>query len=148
VTEEVLAKGEIVVATLRKPGDLDDLAAMNPDRLLVVKCDVTKPDDIISAFSCAIEKFGQVDVVFNNAGCGIVGEIEATPESVARALFDVNFWGAVTVSKEAIRVFRDVNPKNSGGRLLNVSSGLGLGGGPIVGIYSARCVIKVDLCWR
>lgn len=140
LTETVLAEGEIAVATLRTPSDLEDLAAANPDRLVVVKCDVTKPQDILFAFSHAIDKFGRVDVVFNNAGYTIVGEIEATPEDAARALFDVNFWGAVGVSREAVRVFREVNPPNAGGRLLNVSSGLGFGGGPITGIYSARCV--------
>ncbi|KAJ7677743.1 hypothetical protein DFH06DRAFT_1167070 [Mycena polygramma] len=137
MTEVVLAEGEIAVATLRTPADLHELAAAHPDRLVLVKCDVTKPDDIISAFSCAIEKFGRVDVVFNNAGYAIAGEVEATPDDAARALFDVNFWGAVAVSKEAVRVFRDVNPENAGGRLLNVSSAAGLGGVPILGIYSA-----------
>ncbi|KAJ7484353.1 NAD-P-binding protein [Mycena latifolia] len=137
VTEEVLANGEIAVATLRTPAVLDDLAAANPDRLLVVKCDVTKPDDIISAFAAAIEKFGRVDVVFNNAGYGILAEVEATPEDAARAMFDVNFWGAAAVSKEAVRVFRDVNPGNTGGRLLNVSSTAGLSGLAIAGMYGA-----------
>ncbi|KAJ7487806.1 NAD-P-binding protein [Mycena latifolia] len=136
VTEEVLANGEIAVATLRTPAMLDDLAAANPDRL-VVKCDVTKPDDIISAFAAAIDKFGRVDVVFNNAGYGIIAEVEATPEDAARTMFDVNFWGAAAVSKEAVRVFRDVNPGNSGGRLLNVTSSAGLSGTAIVGMYSA-----------
>ncbi|KAJ6590673.1 hypothetical protein DFH09DRAFT_1139999 [Mycena vulgaris] len=137
VTEVVLENNEIVVATLRLPRDLDDLVAAHTDRLLVTKCDVTQPEDILTAFAAAVEKFGRVDVVLNNAGYGIVGEVEATPEDAARALFDVNFWGAVAVSKEAIRVFRDVNPGNSGGRLLNISSGMGFGGGPILGIYAA-----------
>ncbi|KAJ6579889.1 NAD(P)-binding protein [Mycena sp. CBHHK59/15] len=138
ITELVLQveEGDIAVATLRNPSDLDDLPP-NPDRLLVVKCDVTKPADILSAFACAVERFGRVDIVFNNAGCSIVGEIEATPEEAARALFDVNFWGAAAVSKEAIRMFRDVNPPEVGGRLLSISSGLGFGGRPILGIYSA-----------
>ncbi|KAJ7487819.1 hypothetical protein FB451DRAFT_727694 [Mycena latifolia] len=137
VTDEILANGEIAVATLRTPTVLDDIAATNPERLLVVKCDVTKPDDIISAFAAAIEKFGRVDVVFNNAGYPIVAEIEATPENAARAMFEVNFWGAAAVSKEAVRVFRDVNPGNAGGRLLNVTSSAGLSGTPIFGMYSA-----------
>ncbi|KAJ7852672.1 hypothetical protein B0H14DRAFT_2759786, partial [Mycena olivaceomarginata] len=106
--------------------DLEDLAVTNPDHLLVLKCDVTKLDEVLSAFSAAIERFGRVDVVFNNAGYAIVGEIEATPEDAARALFDVNFWGAVAVS-------------NIGGRLLNVSSGVGFCGGPIVGIIILTC---------
>ncbi|KAF7348899.1 NAD(P)-binding protein [Mycena venus] len=93
LAEVVLAQGEIAVATLRYPADLEDLAVTNPDRLLVLKCDVTKLDEVLSAFSAAIERFGRVDVVFNNAGYAIVSEIEATPEDAARALFDVNFLG-------------------------------------------------------
>jgi NAD(P)-dependent dehydrogenase (short-subunit alcohol dehydrogenase family) len=124
---------------MRTPTDLEDLAATTtPDRLLIAKCDVTKPDDILSAFARAVEKFGRVDVVFNNAGYATVGEIEAVPDDAARALFDVNFWGAVAVSQEAVRVFRDVNPGNVGGRLFNVSSDAGFGGAPILGMYSAR----------
>ncbi|KAJ6490918.1 hypothetical protein C8R45DRAFT_991132 [Mycena sanguinolenta] len=137
LTEVVLAQEEIAVATLRTPSDLEDLAVTNPDRLLVVKCDVTKLDEVTSAFSAAIERFGRVDVVFNSAGYAIVGEIEAVPEAAARTLFDVNFWGAAAVSKEAVRIFRDVNPPGIGGRLLNVSSGVGFCAGPIVGMYAA-----------
>ncbi|KAJ7487878.1 NAD-P-binding protein [Mycena latifolia] len=118
MTDEVLANGEIAVATLRTPTVLDDLAAANPDHLLV--------------------KSGRVDVVFNNAGYAIIIEIGATPEDAARAMFEVNFWGAAAVSKEAVRVFRDVNPGNAGGRLLNLTSGAGLSGVAILGMYAAR----------
>ncbi|KAJ7912095.1 hypothetical protein B0H13DRAFT_2232572 [Mycena leptocephala] len=151
LTEVILAQGEIAVATLRTPADLDDLVAANPnpERLCVVKCDITKADDIISAFSCAIERFGRVDVVFNNAGCAIVGEIEATPDDAARALFEVNFWGAVAVSKESVRVFRDVNPPGAGGRLLNVTSAAGFGGVPIVSLegFTDSFRMEMDPSW-
>ncbi|KAJ7636328.1 hypothetical protein FB45DRAFT_1024450 [Roridomyces roridus] len=137
ITEKVLAEGEIAAAAVRTPSALNDLAVAHPDRLLVVKCDVTKPTDIHAAFAEATAKFGRVDVVFNNAGYAIAGEIEGLPEDASRAMFEVNFWGALNVSKEAVRVFRDVNPPNAGGRLLNVSSGNGFCGVPVLGMYSA-----------
>jgi len=133
----LLKKGEKVAATLRKPEVLADLSLeYPPDQLLVLKLDVTKPQEILDAFAEAGKHFGRIDVVFNNAGYGVVGEVEATPEVAARALFDVNFWGAVNVSREAVRFFREVN-NPPGGRLLQNSSMLGLIGGLCTGFYVA-----------
>jgi hypothetical protein len=61
--------------------------------------------------------------VYNNAGQGFMQEAEGTPIGRAMALMDVNFWGAVTVSIEAVRFFREENPKVAGGMLVQVSSG-------------------------
>ncbi|KAJ7207166.1 NAD(P)-binding protein [Mycena pura] len=144
LTEVALRNNEKVVAACRTPADLDGLAAANPERLLVVKCDVTKADDVVAAFARGIERFGRVDVVFNNAGLVMISEIEGTPDSqhAARALFEVNFWGALLVSREAVRVFRDLNPAGAGGRLLNVSSSSGFVGMPIMGLYSVRAAME------
>jgi len=66
---------------------LESLQAKYPaDKLLVTKLDVTKPDEIESAFAKAKEAF---DVVFNNAGWGVIGEIEGTPDDQAHAMFEV-----------------------------------------------------------
>lgn len=139
VTEAALARGDSVIATLRTPSDLEDLEKTTPSELLfVVKCDVTNIEEIRHAFKKGIDKFGHIDVVFNNAGYGILAEVESTPEDAARQLFDVNFWGAANVSREAVRVFREENPKGKGGRLLTMSSGGGLLGLPAIGFYSAR----------
>ena len=90
MTEAALAHGDKVVATLRKPEAIESLQAKYPaDKLFVTKLDVTKPDEIESAFAKAKEAFGRVDVVFNNAGCGMIGEIESTTNDQARAMFEV-----------------------------------------------------------
>ncbi|KAH9942738.1 hypothetical protein B0H21DRAFT_779899 [Amylocystis lapponica] len=136
-TECVLAKGDIVVATLRKPEMLADLTEKyGSDRLLVLKLDVTSRDEIVAAFAKAQEVYGRIDVVYNNAGYGLNGEVEGVPDDLARGIFDVNFWGAVHVSQEAVRFFRDVN-KPSGGRLLQMSSASGIQAIPCVGFYTA-----------
>ncbi|KAJ7911955.1 hypothetical protein B0H13DRAFT_2660299 [Mycena leptocephala] len=137
LTQVVLGENESVVGICRHTGDLQDLADANPETFIAVKCDVTKEADVLKAFALGVEKFGRVDVVFNSAGTAILAELEATPDDAARALFEVNFWGALTVSKEAVRVFREVNPGGVGGRLLNVSSGVGFSGAPLAGIYAA-----------
>ena len=90
-------------------------------------------------FVKAKEAFGRIDVVYNNAGIAAIGEIEGTPYDVVNKLFDVDFWAAVNVSKEAVRFFREENvPK--GGRLINVSTLAA--GKPTAGIgfYGARYV--------
>ncbi|KAG2087192.1 uncharacterized protein F5147DRAFT_728116 [Suillus discolor] len=95
MTEYALSKGDIVVATLRKPQVLSDLAALySADKLLVLKVDVTKQEDIDEAFARTRSAFGRLDVVFNNAGCGLFSEIEGTPDDQARGIFETNFWGA------------------------------------------------------
>ncbi len=94
---QVLSKGDIAVATLRKPEVLADLQAQYPaDRLLVLKVDVSVHSDIIAAFEKTREVFGRLDVVVSNAGYALLGEVESTPDDVARALFEVNFWGRCT----------------------------------------------------
>ena len=132
-----LARGDRVVATLRKPEVLNDFAAQyTPAQLLVLRLDVSKPDDIKPAFAKAKEVFGRIDVVFNNAGYVILGEAEEIPDKAARALFDVNFWGAVHVSQEAVRFFREEN-KPQGGRLIQNSATVGLAATPTMGFYCA-----------
>ena len=133
----LLKKGEIVVATARKPEVLDDLKAKYPaTQFITAKLDVDKIEDIKYAFAKAKEAFGRIDVVFNNAGWVPVGETEAHPEEDARKLFDTNFWGCANVSREAVRFFRDEN-KPSGGVLLVNSSMSGLRSVPVMAYYSA-----------
>ena len=137
ITEHALQKGDRVVATLRKPEVLSELAVKYPERLLVLKLDVTIPVEVTAAFAAAREKFGRIDVVVNNAGFGIVSEVEGTLNSSARGLFEVNFWGASYVSKEAVRFFREEN-RPMGGRLLQLSSPSGILAMAGTVYYSAR----------
>ena len=137
MTKTVLDNGDIAIATLRKPSALDSLKLKYPsDKLYIVKLDVTNEDDIAAAFKYAQEKLGRIDIVFNNAGHGMMAEAEGTSHEVAKKMFDVNFWGAMNVSKESVRFFREVN-KPQGGRLWNVSSMAGILPVAAFGYYSA-----------
>ncbi|KAG2365495.1 hypothetical protein BDR07DRAFT_642428 [Suillus spraguei] len=137
MTEEVLRNGEIAVATLRKPSVLDDLVSKYPPtQLLVLPLDVTNEAQVKSVFVQAKNAFGHIDVVYNNAGQVFYQELEGMPLDRARALMDVNFWGAVTVSFEAVRFFREENPKGNGGMLIQVSSAAAITGVPLLGFYN------------
>ena len=87
------------MATLRTPDAIVDLQSRySTDQLLVVKLDVTKPDEIEAVFAKAKAAFGRIDVVFNNAGFVVVGEIEGTPDDKARAQFEVRHFGQLLLT--------------------------------------------------
>lgn len=146
IVQHILANDDIVVATLRSPetSPLPDIAAKHaPGKILLIQCDVTDNSSISSAFELAISTYGRIDIVVNNAAFGIICEAEGTDLDDARKMFDVNFWGAVNVSKEAVRVFREKNGKDGnggyiGGWLMNQTSMTGVSGVPSIGFYSAR----------
>ena len=139
LAEAVLRRGDIVVATLRTPSVLAPLTKhYPPSQLLLLTLDVTRPSDISAAFTRTQEVFGRLDVVFNNAGYAMFGEVEGTPDADARALFEVNFWGLVGVSRAAVRFFREVNPPGKGGVLLQNSSMMAFLGAPGSAFYCAR----------
>jgi len=75
--------------------------------------------------------------VINNAGYGSLGEAESFPEEDARAQFETNFWGPVRITKDALRVFRDVNAPGQGGTVVQVSSLGGYLGYQGTSIYNA-----------
>ncbi|KIK53007.1 hypothetical protein GYMLUDRAFT_88498 [Collybiopsis luxurians FD-317 M1] len=135
VAEVALSQGEIVSATGRNLEALQDLKNIyGADKLLISPCDVTSNQQIVNAFAATITQFSHLDVVLHCPGYAVIGEIESTPEEVARKLFEVNFWGTAAVCREAVRVFRE---QGSGGRLLTMSSVAGYMGLPALGYYSA-----------
>ncbi|KAF7416090.1 hypothetical protein PC9H_002350 [Pleurotus ostreatus] len=137
VTETVLQNGDIVVATARSTSVFSDLTSKYPEsQLLVLSLDVSNVDAIKAAFKAATDKFGRIDVVYNNAGAFTVGEAEAIPEADARKLFDVNFWAASNVALEAVRVLREVN-KPQGGRIITIGSATGFAPLPGSNYYAA-----------
>jgi NAD(P)-dependent dehydrogenase (short-subunit alcohol dehydrogenase family) len=98
--EAVLNEGERVVATLRKPAVLDSFAKKySKEQLLVLPLDVTNTEQIDEVFEAIKKMFGRLDIVVNNAGYGLIGEVEAVEESEARYQLDVLFWGAMNVTK-------------------------------------------------
>ncbi|MFF4925099.1 SDR family NAD(P)-dependent oxidoreductase [Kitasatospora sp. NPDC001261] len=129
-----LAAGDRVVATARKPEQLDDLVARHGDRVLPVALDVTDPDAVQAAFAAARTAFGSVDVVVNNAGYANLAPVETADEEDFRRQFDTNFWGVYHVSKAAIPLLKE----QGGGIVIQFSSvGGRVGATPGLGSYQA-----------
>jgi NAD(P)-dependent dehydrogenase (short-subunit alcohol dehydrogenase family) len=113
-----LSKGHNIVATSRNIAKLESLAAEAPDRVLVRALDVRRAGDAPAAIAAAVARFGRIDVLVNNAGYGIVGAVEETPEEELRALMETNFFGAVGVTQAALPIFR----AQRAGAIVNISS--------------------------
>lgn len=110
-------RGWNVVATVRKNPE-DDIELNGLENVLVVALDVTKDDTIKKAVAKAVDKFGKIDVLLNNAGYGSYGTLEATPEHKIRMQFDVNVIGTLMVTKAILPYMR----KEKDGIIINISS--------------------------
>lgn len=110
------AEGWNVIATMRRPDNETELSQL--ERVLVTRLDVTDEASIASAVNEGIAKFGQIDVLLNNAGYGAYGLLEATPIDKARRQFETNVIGLLAVTKGVLPHFR----ANKSGVLINVSS--------------------------
>lgn len=133
LAEEVLAKGDRVVATARKPEVLRDLIEKYPDTARAIKLDVTNKEDVKNAIKEAVEQFDRIDVLVNNAGYALVGAIEETSDEQIRQQFDTNFFGVLNVTREALPVLR----QQKSGHIVNIGSVVGISAMPLLGIYSA-----------
>jgi NAD(P)-dependent dehydrogenase (short-subunit alcohol dehydrogenase family) len=127
-----LERGDRVVAAARTvvPDDFDDRYG---DRLLVLPLDVTDRAAVFAAVATAVERFGRLDVVVNNAGIMSSGMIEEFTETEARAQMEVNLFGAMWVCQAVLPHLR----AQGSGHIVQISSIAALGGFPTTGMYSA-----------
>lgn len=133
LAEEVLAKGERVVATARKPEVLQDLIEKYPETARAVKLDVTNLDEAKNSVTEAVKSFGRIDVLVNNAGYALVGAVEEASAEQVKQQFDTNFFGVLNVTREALPILR----RQKSGHIVNISSLVGFSAFPLLGLYSA-----------
>jgi NAD(P)-dependent dehydrogenase (short-subunit alcohol dehydrogenase family) len=113
-----LARGLRVVATARQVAVLQPLAEEYPATCRIAPLDVTVPSQIAEVLQTAVEEFGRVDVVVNNAGYGVVGAFEElSPEQIERN-FQTNFFGALEVIRQALPHLRS----QGAGMIVNISA--------------------------
>lgn len=133
ITREALSRGDSVIATARNPQAVLDALPDGGDRLLAVGLDVSAPEQVSAAVDAAIERFGRIDVLVNNAGRGLVGAVEETSDSEARAIFDVNVFGMLAVTRAVLPHMRAARS----GLVVNLSSVGGFVAWPGWGVYAA-----------
>ncbi|MFI6335346.1 SDR family NAD(P)-dependent oxidoreductase [Streptomyces sp. NPDC050535] len=118
IVTAALEAGDRVVATARKPAQLDDLADRYGDRVHPVALDVTDNDAVQRAVQEGLKRYGRLDVVVNNAGYGDVASVEDVTLDDFRAQIDTNFYGVVHVSKAVVPILRG----QGSGHIFQVSS--------------------------
>ncbi len=132
VVENALARGDAVVATARNPEAVTRRFGTH-DRLLPLALDVTDPEQARAAVEAAVARFGRIDVLFNNAGFGLMGAVEEGTDAEIAAVYATNVFGLLHVTRAALPVLR----RQRSGHILNVSSIGGYRGSAGFGIYGS-----------
>jgi NAD(P)-dependent dehydrogenase (short-subunit alcohol dehydrogenase family) len=133
LAEAVLAAGHRLVATARNPKQLAELVERHGDRVRAVALDVTDERASIAAVQLAVDVFGRLDVLANNAGYGNLAAIEDTSLADFRAQIETNLFGVINVTKATIPVMR----RQVSGHILQFSSIGGRVGPAGRGAYAA-----------
>ena len=118
IAEAVLAAGERLVATARDPRRLEGLAKKYGDQVRTAPLDVADEEAAYSAVQVAVDAFGRLDVVVNNAGYGDIAPFEQLSPQRFKALIDTNFCGVVYMTRAALPIMR----KQKSGCILQISS--------------------------
>jgi NAD(P)-dependent dehydrogenase (short-subunit alcohol dehydrogenase family) len=133
LVKELLHEGYQVAATSRNANDLNK-EIDNNENFLALETDIVNEKSVENAISSAIQKFGSIDVVVNNAGYGQLGTLEELSDTEARQNFDANVFGTLNVIRSVMPHFRS----QKSGHIINISSIAGfLGTFPGWGIYNA-----------
>lgn len=118
LTEQLLARGDRVAATLRRPEALDDLKAEYGQRLWVAALDVRDDDAVRAVVGRAFAELGRIDVVVSNAGYAVFGAAEEASDAQLRQQLDTNLIGSIQLIRAALPHLR----AQGGGRIVQVSS--------------------------
>lgn len=118
LTEEVLKRGGSVVATARNPEKLEDLVQAYPNTAKAVSLDVTDSKNIHNAVNTAIDVFGRIDVLVNNAGYGLIGALEEVSDEQIQQNFETNLFGVIRMMRAVLPLMR----QQSSGHIINMSA--------------------------
>lgn len=124
-------EGWNVIATLRQPEAATDLRKL--DNILIAALDVMDSASIAAAMHAGFDRFGDIDMVINNAGFGLYGIFESLDDSDIRRMFDTNLFGVMNVTRNILPHFR----ARKSGHIVNISSAGGIFAVPAMSIYCA-----------
>jgi NAD(P)-dependent dehydrogenase (short-subunit alcohol dehydrogenase family) len=118
LAKAVLQRGWNAVVSARDPASVDDLVAQHHANALALQLDVTDQAQIDEGVRRAIERFGAIDVLVNNAGYGYRAAVEEAAESDVRRLFETNLFGAIALTRGVLPYMR----AQRRGAIVNISS--------------------------
>jgi NAD(P)-dependent dehydrogenase (short-subunit alcohol dehydrogenase family) len=133
LAEYVLARGDTVIGTLRRPDQAVEFARRAPGRSIALRLDVTDDAAISSRVPEAVDAAGGLDILVNNAGYSLIGAVEETSPAEVWQIMATNFGGPVRLTQAVLPCFR----RQGGGHVVNVSSVAGTVGFPWSAMYSA-----------
>jgi NAD(P)-dependent dehydrogenase (short-subunit alcohol dehydrogenase family) len=133
LAEAVITAGDFVVGTFRDAIAADKFTNQHKPDALGVVLDVTDPDATEKVFTHLERQFGRLDVLVNNAGYGLAGAVEETSEAEARAAFEVNFFGPLRLTRQALPLLR----AQGRGHIVQISSHGGFKAFAGFGLYNA-----------
>lgn len=132
IAHAALAAGHSVVATGRN-ADRVEAAIGAHENLLAVALDITDPDAAASAAQAAVDRFGRIDVLVNNAGNFYAGYFETISPEQFRAQMETNFFGPLNVTRAILPIMR----KQRSGQVITITSAAGLMGQEFCAAYAA-----------
>jgi len=135
IARAAIDRGGAVVATARRPESLERLVQSAPGQVLALELDVTKQDTIRAAIGAALDRFGHIDVLVNNAGYGTVGAVEEVAMADLRTVMETMFFGAVALIQAVLPHMR----ARSSGAIIQISS---MGGQISAPGFAAYCSAK------
>ena len=138
IARQALERGDNVVAGARRLDSLSELRDRYAERVLLSRADVTDAADRERALREAIERFGRIDVLVNNAGHTQVGAVEETTDEELRDLFELHFFAPAALTRAVLPVMRE----QGGGWIVQMSS---VGGQVTAPGFSAYCATKFAL---
>src|ERR1700733_4991119 len=118
ITRQALGRGDQVIATARHPEAITQAIPDAGDALLALPLDVTSAGQAAAAVSAALARYGRIDPLLNDAGRGLLGAVEEVSDAEARAVFEVNVFGLLTVTRAVLPAMR----KQEAGTIINISS--------------------------
>ncbi|MFJ8157102.1 oxidoreductase [Streptomyces sp. NPDC094468] len=133
IARAALAAGHQVVATARNAETVRDRFPGADDGLLTVALDVTDQRSVRTAVDAAVERFGRIDVLVNNAGSGLLAAVEESDDAAVRALYETNVFGPLAVQRAVLPVLR----RQRAGHVINISSIVGFATAPGWGVYAS-----------
>lgn len=141
MTKAVLNNGGKVIATTRDTETLSEKVTNYKGNVLHLKLDITNENEVENAISKSIEQFGQIDVVVNNAGYNLLGNIEELSDTEFRETMNVNVFGLASIIRKVLPHLR----KQKSGHIINTSSMMGYTSYPANGSYSASKFAVIGL---